>query len=43
MTITIPPRPRIDVPLSDPQTGKITKPWHDYLVKLEKALQAATA
>jgi hypothetical protein len=42
MTITIPARPPIDVPLADPQTGKITKPWHDYLVKLEAALRAAT-
>lgn len=42
MTITIPPRPTISVPLVD-SAGKITKPWHDYLIALEAALKAATA
>jgi hypothetical protein len=40
MTITIPPRPPISVPLVD-ATGKINQPWHDYFVALEQALKAA--
>lgn len=41
MTITIPPRPPISIPFTD-DSGKITKPWHDWLLALEQALKAAT-
>lgn len=41
MTITIPPRPALSVPVVD-SSGKMTKPWHDYFIALEAALKKAT-
>lgn len=41
MTITIPPRPPVSVPIVDKE-GRITKAWNDYFIALEAALRAAT-
>lgn len=43
MTISMPPIPVDSVPVIDPQTGRMTKPWRDYLIALHAALKAATA